>query len=487
MAESVYDLRSFIKRLDDEGELARVKVEVDWKYELGAIALKCLGPPAGPALLFEKVKGYTIPVFTGGLLTVKRLAIALDLKPETDEKSLLLEWSKRLEKPFKPIIVSTGHCKENKYFGKDVDVLKFPVPWWTERDGGRYIGTWHQVIAKDPDTGWTNVGTYRMMVHEPTVCGIQFSPFQHVALIYAKYKKMNRHMPVAIAIGTDPVGMFVSTTPFPIGIDEWDMAGALRQRPLELVKTETADLVVPAHSEIILEGEISVSETRAEGPFGEHTGYYGGGKRPLPVVNIKCITHRNSPIFRGSILGKPITEVNRVEAFADDTQALMMYKNSGFSGVTAVNYPAGGDPAFCAIVSIKKSYSSQGLDAARLLLSSKSGKVVKLVIVVDDDVNIFDLNDVLWAVNIRVQAGRQVHITRNESGSRLDPSVPFEWLGMTDKMIIDATWPSTPDFPPRKEWDDNIHPPEVKMSEELQKFIEKRWSEYGISYGRASP
>jgi UbiD family decarboxylase len=478
MEKGIFDLRSFIERLDKEGELAKVKAEVDWKYELGAIAFKCLGPPAGPALLFEKVKESSIPLFTGGLLTVKRLAISLDLNPQTDEKSLILEGAKRLEKPIKPIVAPTGPCKENKYFGKDVNILKFPVPWWTEKDGGRYIGTWNQVITKDPETGWTNVGTYRLMVHEPDVCGIIVSPFQHIGLMYAKYQKLNRPMPVAIAIGSDPVAMFASTAPFPAGVDEWDMAGALRGRPFELVKAETADLEVPAHSEIILEGEIPVSERRVEGPFGEHTGYYAGGKRPMPIVRIKCITHRNNPIFRGSILGKPITETNRILAFTWAAQAVRMYKNAGFP-VTAVNYPAGGDPDYCAIVAIKKSYSSQGLDTGRLLLSNKP-KQLKHVIVVEDDINVFDLNDVLWAINTRVEAGRQVHITRNESGSMADPAATQEWHGFSDKMIIDATWPTTPDFPPREEWGGSRHAPEVKISEEVKKFVEKRWPEYGI-------
>jgi UbiD family decarboxylase len=481
MPNQVNDLRSFITRLEDEGELTRVKAEVDWKYELGAIAFKCLRHPNQPALLFEKVKGYNTPVFTGGLLTHKRIALALDLDVQTSEKSLALEMTKRLEKPIKPVLAATGPCKENKYFGKDVDVLKFPIPWWTEKDGGRYIGTWHQVIAKDPETGWTNVGTYRMMVHEPDICGIQFSPFQHIALIHAKYRKLNLPTPVAIAIGSDPVAMFVSVTPFPAGVDEWDMAGALRGKPLEVVKAETSDLVVPARSEIILEGEIPVSEMRPEGPFGEHTGYYGGGKRPLNIVKVKCITHRNAPIFRGSILGKPITEDHRVLAFTLAAQAMAMYRTSGFPGVTLVNYPAGGDPDYCAIVAIKKSYPSHGLDAGRMLLSSKGGKIVKHVIVVEDDINIFDLNDVLWAINMRVQAGRQIYITCNESGSPLDPTARYQWQGFADKMIIDATWPNNPDYPPREEWGGSSHAPEVSISEELTKFVEKRWSEYGIA------
>jgi UbiD family decarboxylase len=285
---------------------------------------------------------------------------------------------------------------------------------------------------------------------------------------------------VAIAIGNDPVCTLVSMTPFAAGVNEWDMAGALRGRPLEVVKGETVDLDIPAYSEIVIEGEIPPGEMRLEGPFAEHTGFYGGGKRPLPVIKVNCITHRNAPIFRGSILGKPVTEDHRCLSLAIASQAMIMYKLAGFPGVTAVNCPAGGDPDFCAIISVKKSYLSHGLDAGRFLLSSKGGKIIKHIIVVDDDVNVFDPDDVLWAINTRVQASRQVHITRNESGSRLDPSVPFDWLGATDKMIIDATWPSTPDFVRRPEWDNNLHPPEVNLSEELNTFIEKRWPEYGI-------
>jgi UbiD family decarboxylase len=292
MTKKINDLRTFIKRLEEEGELARINVEVDWKYELGAIARKAYSLSPSPALLFENVKGYNIPVFTNGLLTFRRIAIALDLDPETDEKTIIQKYVERISTPIKPVIVKDGTCKENKIFGKEVDVLKFPVPWWGEQDGGRYIGTWHQVVTRDPETGWTNVGTYRMMVHEANICGIQLSPFQHAGMISNKYRKMNKPMPVAVAIGSDPVAMMVSSSPFPADVNEWEMAGALRQRPLELVKCETNDLEVPANSEIILEGEVSFTDMKKEGPFGEHTGYYGGGVRELPTVKINCLTHR---------------------------------------------------------------------------------------------------------------------------------------------------------------------------------------------------
>lgn len=480
MEKEIYDLNSFIQRLDEEGELARVKVEVNWKYELGAIARKVYGPPPGPALLFENVMDYDIPVFTGGLQSIRKIAIALDLDPNIDQTSLLKEYARRLEKPVAPSIVKDGPCKENKVFDEDVDLFKFPVPLWNEKDGGRYIGTWHHVVTKDPDTGWVNVGTHRMMVHERNICGIQFPPFQHIASMYAKYEKMNQSMPIAISIGNDPTAILVSSSPFPAGVNEWHMAGALRGRPLEMVQGETVDLMVPAYSQIVLEGEVPPFERREEGPFGEHTGYYGAGVRPLPVVKVKCVTYRNNPIFRGTAMGRPVTEESQITSINLSTHALVLYEKAGFPGVKAITFPAGGDPWFCAVIAISKAYPSHGLDAARLLLSSKVGKFLKLVIVVDDDIDIFNFDQILWALNNRFQAGRDITLTRNESGSRLDPSVPYAYIGFTDKMIMDATWPSTPDFPARNEWDGETHPPEVKSSDELNRYIESRWPEYGI-------
>jgi UbiD family decarboxylase len=480
MATMINDLRSFINKLDEEGELARISVEVDWKFELGAIARKAYGPPACPSLLFEKIKGYNTPLFTGGLHTFRRIAIAFGMDPASDQNSIVKHYVERIKQPVKPVVLKDGPCKNNKFIGQDVNVLKFPVPWWAERDGGRYIGTWHQVVTKDPETGWTNVGTYRMMVHEASLCGIMFAPHQHIGMMYNKYKKLNKTMPIAVVIGSDPVATFVAAAPFPPTVNEWEMAGALREKPIELVKCETVDLEVPARSEIILEGEVSITEYRKEGPFGEHTGYYGGGIRELPVVKINCITHRDNPIFRGTAVGVPITEQTRLSELNWDAMAWATYRDAKFPGVIAINCPAGGDPEFCAIVAIIKSYPSQGLDAGRLFLSSKVGKQMKHVIIVDDDINVFDLSKVLWAINTRLQAGRDIHITRNESGSRLDPSVPSEEAGLTDKMIIDATWKTTHQFPPRPEWDGNAYPPTVSSSPELLAFINKRWAEYGI-------
>jgi UbiD family decarboxylase len=258
------------------------------------------------------------------------------------------------------------------------------------------------------------------------------------------------------------------------------MAGALRQTPLGVVKGETVDLDVPAHSEIVLEGEIPPFERLEEGPFGEHTGFYGGGRTRKTLIRVKCITHRKEPIFRGSLEGTPVVEDHRVTSINHSALALRLFEEVGIPGVRSVNFPACGDPWLSAIISVKKNYHGQSLDAAKVLMGSKIGRFIKHVFVVDDDVNPFNLEEVFYAINTRFQAGKDLVVTRNESGSLLDPSVPFEQKGVTDKMILDATWSMTYEHKPREEWGGLTHPPMVKVSERIKEMIEKRWESYRI-------
>jgi UbiD family decarboxylase len=476
---AIHDVRSFITALEKEGELARVKVEVDWHLEIGAIVEKNFRE-RGPALFFERVKDSKMPLFVGGLHTPKRIAIALEMNPDSCEEEIAREYWKRIKTPLKPKRMKTGPCKEEILKGNDVDLFSYPAPLWNELDGGRYFGTWHSVVTKDPETGWQNVGMYRMMIHDSKTCGIMFAPFQHIGLIYQKYEELGKPMPVAICIGNDPVCPMVSCAPFGTGVDEWDMAGALRKIPLQVIKGETVDLEVPAYSEIVLEGEIPPYERMEEGPFGEHTGFYGGGKTKKTFFRVNCITQRRHPFFRGSLEGIPVVEDHQVTSINHAALALKLFEEVGIPGVRSVNFPACGDPWLSAIISLKKNYHGQSLDAAKVLMGSKIGRFVKHVFVVDEDVNPFQLEEVLYAVNTRFQAGKDLIVTKNESGSLLDPSVPFEQKGVTDKMILDATWSMTYEHQPREEWSGLTHPPMVKVSKSIKERVEKRWASYGI-------
>ncbi len=472
-------LRPFINLLEKFGELRRVNAEVDWKYEVGAIMHE-VNHRKGPAIIFENIKDYHSPLLVGALTTRRRIALALGLSPDTPLREITHEYIQRAKNPIEPVIVSDGPCKEKIYHTSDLNLLSFPAPWWHEMDGGRYIGTLHTVVCKDPDSNWQNCAVHRVMIHDERTCGIYLAPGQHNAIIYSKYEQMGRPMPVAIAIGLDPVCILTSAGGFPAYVNEWTIAGALKKAPLEVVKCETNDLYVPAHAEIVIEGEMPVRERKDEGPFGEHTGYFGGSRLPRPVINVKCIMHKQNPIFQGTYEGMPPNEDHMLTSVNSSALALKAFEEIGFIGIKDIYFPTGADPWLSAIISIEKKYEGHGIDASRVLFACKAGSFVKHVIVVDEDIDVFDLENVLWAVNTRFQARRAV-ITHLEHGSMLDPSKPLEWGGITDRMVIDATWPMTHEFPPRKEWLGLSHPPTLKPSQELLERVRKRWKKYKIT------
>ena len=476
---SAAGLRPFIETLESFGELKRVKALVNWKHEVGAIMHE-VNRQKGPAILFENVKDHQVPLLVGALSTRQRIALSLGLPPDKPLQQIIREYKKRVAVPIEPKIVSKGPCKEKIWHADKVDLLVFPAPWWHEMDGGRYIGTLHSVVCKDPETDWQNSAIHRVMIHDKRTCGIYFAPGQHNAIIFSKYEQMRKPMPVAIAIGLDPACILASAGGFPAYVSEWTVAGALRKAPLELVKCETNDLYVPADAEIVIEGEILAGERRDEGPFGEHTGYFGGSCSPRPVLAVKCVTQRLKPIFQGTYEGMPPNEDHVLTSINSSALALKAFEDMGFIGVKSIYFPPGADPWLSAIISIEKKYEGHGLDASRILFASKAGSFVKHVIIVDEDIDVFDLENVLWAVNTRFQARRTV-ITHLEHGSMLDPSKPLDWGGVTDRMVIDATWPMTHEFPPRSEWSGLCHPPTIEPSQELLDRVRKRWKEFGIT------
>ena len=472
------DIREFIDRLRLEGEVADVLGEVDWKYEIGGIVRKNLDL-RGPALLFKKVKDYQIPLFTGGLATYPRLALALDLPIHFTLEEIISEFRKRIKKPIKTKKVATGPCKENIIKGEEIDLLKFPVPLWQEGDGGRYLGTWHGVITRDPETGWTNAGMYRTMVHDRNTLGMLIARDQHIGLHYEKYRRMNRPMPVAIIIGTDPTLPLTFLAPLPADMDEYDFAGGLRGEAVELVKCETVDLEVPASAEIVIEGEISLRERMAEGPFGEWMGHHAGRIRQRPVVHVHCVTHRNNPIFRGTLEGKPINEDHICTSVALSALAHnFLVDTLGIPGIRGIHFPAASGGWGMAIVSLSQRYPAHSRTVAHALLGSKMGAFLKNVIIVDEDIDPYNLNEIWWVMVSRVQASRSINILLRGKGAFMDPSQLPEFQGFADTLIIEAVKPY--EWEPRPEWGNERFPPTAYPSEEVMESVEKRWNELGI-------
>lgn len=286
-------------------------------------------------------------------------------------------------------------------------------------------------------------------------------------------------MPVAIVIGMDPVLPLTFLTPLSANLDEYDFAGGLRGEAVDLVKCETIDLEVPASVEIVIEGEIPPKERKMEGPFGEWMGHYGGKPGPRPVIHVHCITYRNNPIFRGTLEGKPINEDHTCTSVALSALAHnFLIETLGIPGIRGVHFPAASGGWGMAIVSVNQRYPAHSRTIAHALLGSKMGAFLKNVIIVDEDIDPFNLDEVWWAMLSRLQASRGVTILQRGKTAFMDPSQIPELQGFADTLIIEAVKPY--EWQPRPEWGNERFPVTAYPSKEIMESVEKRWNELGI-------
>ena len=484
---AVKDLREWIEVLEKEGEVARVNTKVDWNLELGGITQETFDRE-GPALLFENIKDYEDALckrfFTGALATYPRIALMLGVPKETPPRELISIWRKRAKNLIKPKIVSTGPCKENRIKGGEIDLLKqFPVPLWHKLDGGRYIGTFDGVVTKERDGDWINVGNYRRMVHNQNQMGIAFPLGQHIWMHWRSYRKKGENVPIAIAAGWNPILPAVACSHVPPGVCEYDVMGGLMGEPIELVKCETSDLLVPASAEIVFEGELNTNMDTftMEGPFGEYTGYYCTVPSKRPVMTIKTITFRNNPILQGTLEGVPINEDHRICSIHHSASVFDLLEER-MPGVKAVNV----DPSTGwanVFVQIDNSYYGQVQQvAANIWSSGISTMVGKNVFVFDEDIDIWDLRKILWAFAYRVTTDRGIAKFPGWV-SPLDPSVHpkdtvHEAIKKGDRLLIDATKPI--DWPRTDKWFGEKFPPLAYPDEQTMTHVRKNWNHYGI-------
>jgi len=482
------DLREWLKKLESENELAKVKAKVDWNLEIGGIVQEAFDRE-GPALLFENIKDHENTLcrklFVGSLATYPKIALAMGIPKETPHREIVNVYLERIKKPLKPVSVKTGAVKKNILMGDQVDLFQFPTPKWHDRDGGRYIGTCDGIVTKDPETGWVNIGLYRRMIHDRNHTGITIIHGQHIWMHWRKYRKLGRKtMPIAMVNGWDPVLPLAACAGFPIGACEYDYMGALRQEPVELVKCETLDLEVPASAQIVMEGEISTdfSTFRMEGPFGEYHGYYGAEASKKPVVTWNCITHQDDPILQGTLEGVPINEDDRMTSV--NVSALYWdHLAKNMVGVKGVHLEPSGSTA---IVQIDNSYVGQVTQAASLIWGLGTSAVFgKNIIVVDEDVDIFDLNRVFWALGTRVHPPRDI-IQYPGTTITTDPVIhPKDRIGVpgattieATRLLIDAT--KYIGNPRAEGWFGEKFAPVCYPDEKTMKTVRERWKEYGI-------
>jgi 4-hydroxy-3-polyprenylbenzoate decarboxylase len=471
---SYRNLREHIDKLEQEGELQRIKVEVDWDVELSAI-MRQVFKQNGPACLFENVKGYKTPVFSGALFGHKKYAMNIDAPPNL--KGILEKVKSAMANPIDIKMVGSGHCKENIDKGNKIDLGKFPVPRWHELDGGRYIGTLGVVITKDPETGIRNLAVYREQLLGKDKTAL--NPEQQGGIHLRKYRAMNKPMPVVTCIGVPPSVLCAALTKAPYGQDESGIAGALCGEPVPFIKCETVDLEVPADTEIVIEGEVppDTSKWELEGPFGEFTGHFHTlEKGQKPTIYVSAVTYRDNPIYQGCSPGIAPNEETTPREIGGTAGAWTELQQSGIPGIKDVYVTEMGCAGFTTIVQMDRHFY---LGNVRQIIYFCFAKLFmcKWVIVVDDDVDIYDKGAIEWVLATRVQPHRDIIITDNRlQGVELDPSIHSDLAkiprAQTSKIGIDAT----------TKFKGHDFAPLVLDSAEMQKKIESRWKEYGFKF-----
>jgi len=478
------DLHEFISLLETRGELVRIKTLVDPELEITEITDR-VSKAFGPALLFENVKGSDLPVLINAYGTTQRMAMSLQVEQLDDigeEISKLLQIAENVPttllgkvkllpqlaelSSFFPRVVKSGSCQEVVSMEPDLDKLPILKCW--PQDAGRFI-TLPQVYTRNPRTGKRNLGMYRLQVYDKNTTGMHWHMHHDGAANYRASKEMGRDIiEVAVALGGDPAIAYAATAPLPPDIDELIFAGFLRKKPVDLVRCRTIDMEVPADAEIVLEGYVDLAESRREGPFGDHTGYYSL-PGDYPVFHIKCITRRKDAVYPTTIVGQPPQE-DCYLALATERIFLPLLKFQ-LPEIIDMHLPMEGVFHNCVMVSIKKSFPGHARKVMNSLWGMGQMMFAKYIIVVDEGVNVQNASEVMWKVFNNADPRRDTMIVEGPLDV-LDHSAPLPLFG--SKMGIDATrkWPEEGHT---REW-----PEDIVMSPEIKALVTKKWSEYGI-------
>ena len=486
------DLRAFLKQLESAGELHRVKVEVDSFLEMGAIADRISKEPGGgKALLFEKVKGHTMPVLMNAFGSKRRMAMALGVEKEARGidavadriESLIKEampkpglgfFDKLAKLPmlaeignWMPKTVKKGACQEVVLTGDQIKLTDLPVLTTWPEDGGPFI-TLGMSHTRNAETGHRNMGLYRLQVYDDTTLGFHTQLHHDGARNRHGYGK-DEQMPVAVSFGGDPNLTYCATAPLPPFISEVMFAGFLRGSGIEMVKCVTNDLEVPADSEIVIEGYVNPGELRREGPFGDHTGYYSLAD-DYPVLHVTAITMKKEPIFPATIVGRPPQEDEWL-GYATERIFLPLLRMV-LPEVRDMHLPAAGAFHNLVIVSMKKEYPGHAQKVMSAIWGTGQIMFTKCVVVVDEDIDPHDLTEVLFRITSNVDPRRDMLFTDGPLDVLDHASDRFAF---GSKVGIDATRKNKPFDDYKREW-----PRDLTFPDEILGRIERRWKEYGF-------
>jgi len=486
------DLREFVRRLEKEGELRRVRAEVDPVLEIVEVVQRAQaqpgakGNPGGMALLFEKPKGSRYPLLINAFGSERRMELAFEVDKLHDVAARirgfmdiqtpqgLFDKLKMLPKlaelgSFFPKSVKDGPCKEIVRKGSDVNLLDFPILKCWPQDGGRFI-TFPLVFTKNPETGKRNVGMYRMQIYDERTTGMHWQTQKHGAEHFRRARAQNPEgrIPVSVAIGSDPATTLGGILPIPPDLDEMMFSGFLKREPVEMVKCETNELEVPANAEIVLEGYVNLNEMRTEGPFGDHTGYYSL-EGEFPVFHVECVTQRKEPIYLTTVVGRPPQE-DFYMGYAIERVFLPLMKMT-HPEIVDVSMPAEGIVHNLMIVSIRKSFPGHARKVMNAIWSLGQAMFTKVLVVVDHDVNVHDYREVVWKALCAIDPERDVQFMLGPMDT-LDHAARMQDFG--SKMGVDATrkWASEGFARP---W-----PDEILMDEKTKARVDELWKSLGI-------
>jgi UbiD family decarboxylase len=468
---SYRDLREWLDQVDQLGELRTVE-GADWDLEIGAItemARKEAKVP--PCILFDSIKDYPKGqrLVVGQLNSIKRVALTTGMPTDMSTLDLVDAWRKKIKemKPIPAREVKEGLFMENVWEEKDVDVLRFPTPRYNIGDGGRYLGTGHLTVTRDPEEGWINIGTYRIMIHDGKSVGLYMSPGRHARIQMEKCFAQNRPFPVAVSLGHDPLLFMASAFEVPYGLSEYDFAGGLRGEPIEVVRLARTGLPVPASAEVIIEGECLPNDQKTEGPFGEWTGYYASAARAEPIIRIRRVFFRDNPICAGAPPSRPPTEATFYKSFWRSAMVWEELERAGVPDVVGVYCPPEGNTRLLTVVAIRQRYPGHARQAGAIASQCHAAAYLgRFTVVVDDDIDPTDMKDVWWAMTTRCDPVEDIEILRRCWSGPLDPIVQKGKKGFNSRAIIDACRPY--------DWIKDF-PASVRVPTDLARQVKEKW------------
>lgn len=479
----IQDIREWLDRAEGINELIQIDKPVDRDEEMSAITYLVAKQDPSPAILFENPKGFEDSPIGARMLwnilgpSPKRIALTIEEPPETPTLELIRRLKDKMKDRIPPreVPATEAPVYENTLAGEDIDLEQLPIPRHWPLDGGRYAGTADAVFTRDPDSGYLNVGTYRMMLQGRREVGLYLSPGKDARLHITRYWEKGEDVPVAAAWGIDPLFMLVGSQTFPKNVSEYEFAGGIKGEAIPVVRAETSDLLLPANAELVVEGVIRPNSVKTEGPFGEFPGYYGRPEAGCPLVEVTRVHHRTHPVLTNAIMADyPSCEQSGFFAIIRSARIWDDLDKLGIPGVQGVYaHPAGAGGFGMTVISLEQRYAGHAAQCLALAAQVPGGAYyTKWIIAVDEDIDPTDMDQVIWAMSSRCHPVEDIDVLRNTWSTWLDPTQnPPEERPYGSKALINACKEHRylPVFSKR-----------TTLRREMYDQVAQRWKELGL-------